>query len=132
MACGALSLPPCTGVSHSKEYIQTGPRFNAARRCANTSDRIRKLLALLTDKDCELPISELGGSLPTTTDAPVSYLEAREKDRRALTPYLIEARRRADKGDVAGLKLTPAAYATQAWYGSNSFEKGFENAWAGK
>ena len=37
-----------------------------------------------------------------------------------------------DKGDVSGLKLTPAAYATQAWYGSNSFEKGFENAWVGK
>ena len=37
-----------------------------------------------------------------------------------------------DKSDVSGLKLTPAAYATQAWYGSNSFEKGFENAWAGK
>jgi hypothetical protein len=33
---------------------------------------------------------------------------------------------------VSGLALTPAAYATEAWYGSNSFEQQFLNAWAGR
>ena len=36
------------------------------------------------------------------------------------------------KNNVSGLTLTPAAYATEAWYGSNSFEHQFLNAWAGK
>jgi ribose transport system substrate-binding protein len=36
------------------------------------------------------------------------------------------------KSNVAGLTLTPAAYATEAWYGSNAFEPQFLNAWAGK
>ena len=36
------------------------------------------------------------------------------------------------KNNVSGLALTPAAYATEAWYGSNSFEQQFLNAWAVK
>jgi ribose transport system substrate-binding protein len=36
------------------------------------------------------------------------------------------------KRNVSGLALTPAAYATEAWYGSNSFEQQFLNGWAGK
>ncbi len=36
------------------------------------------------------------------------------------------------KSNVSGLTLTPAASATEAWYGSNSFEQQFLNAWAGK
>jgi ribose transport system substrate-binding protein len=36
------------------------------------------------------------------------------------------------KSNVSGLALTPAAYATEAWYGSNSFEQQFLSAWGGK
>ena len=36
------------------------------------------------------------------------------------------------KSNVTGLSLTPAAYATEAWYGSNAFEQQFLTAWAGK
>jgi ABC-type sugar transport system substrate-binding protein len=33
------------------------------------------------------------------------------------------------KDNVADLELTPAAYATNSWYGSNDFESGFRTAW---
>jgi hypothetical protein len=36
------------------------------------------------------------------------------------------------QSNVSGLSLTPAAYATEAWYGSNAFEQTFLSAWAGK
>jgi ABC-type sugar transport system substrate-binding protein len=37
-----------------------------------------------------------------------------------------------NKKNVAGLKLTPAAYASNQWYGAPSFENAFVKAWAGK
>jgi von Willebrand factor type A domain/Vault protein inter-alpha-trypsin domain len=76
----------------SKLHLQAG----------NDAEQIRKLLALLTDKDFELPVGELAGTLLTRADVPPSYLEERQKERRELTPYLTEARRRADSGDVSG------------------------------
>jgi ribose transport system substrate-binding protein len=36
------------------------------------------------------------------------------------------------KSNVSGLTLTPAAYATQAWYGSDAFQQQFLSAWSGK
>jgi ribose transport system substrate-binding protein len=37
-----------------------------------------------------------------------------------------------DKQNVSSLTLTPAAYATNDWYGTPSFQSMFLNAWAGK
>jgi ribose transport system substrate-binding protein len=37
-----------------------------------------------------------------------------------------------DKQNVASLTLTPAAYATNAWYGPSAYQSAFLNAWAGK
>jgi ABC-type sugar transport system substrate-binding protein len=34
-----------------------------------------------------------------------------------------------DKSNVGGLTLTPAAYQTNAWYGSNAYEQTFLSAW---
>jgi ribose transport system substrate-binding protein len=36
------------------------------------------------------------------------------------------------KDNVSGLSLTPAAYATMAWYGSNAFEQKFLAAWSNR
>jgi hypothetical protein len=33
------------------------------------------------------------------------------------------------KDNVGNLQLTPAAYATNAWYGSNAYEQTFLTAW---
>jgi hypothetical protein len=63
---------------------------------------LSQLLALLTDKDCEPPHAELNGALLTRAEVPAAYLEQRQHDRRDLAPYLAEARRRAEKGDVDG------------------------------
>lgn len=35
-----------------------------------------------------------------------------------------------NSGNVGSLSLTPAAYATNAWYGDDSFQKTFKTAWA--
>jgi hypothetical protein len=64
--------------------------------------RVRELLARLTDKDFELPASDLPGSLLAQADVPPSYLSAREADPANVGPYLAEARRRADARDTAG------------------------------
>jgi hypothetical protein len=61
-----------------------------------------QLVSLLTDKDCEPPQAELKGAVLTRGDVPAEYLADRQRDRRALAPYLAEARRRAEKGDVDG------------------------------
>jgi hypothetical protein len=81
-------------------FGQVAPKLGL--RAGNDAEQLGKLLALLTDKDCELPAGELAGALLTTEEVPPGYLEERQRDRRALTPYLNEARRRADKGDVPG------------------------------
>lgn len=63
---------------------------------------ISKLLALLTDKDLELPETSLAGALVHRSDVSPGYLAEREQDLRNASVYLTEARRRADRGDVSG------------------------------
>jgi hypothetical protein len=70
---------------------------------------VRKLLELCQDRDFEPPQAEANGALLKQTDAGAEYLRerARDLDKRAegqrdLSPYLTEARRRAEKGDAAG------------------------------
>jgi hypothetical protein len=65
-------------------------------------DHVRKLLAVLTDADCELPSVRLSGALVHKSDVPPSYLVARDADRRQVNTYLAEARRRLDAKDPAG------------------------------
>jgi tetratricopeptide (TPR) repeat protein len=63
---------------------------------------VRRLLELLSDKDFELPASELTGSLRRQADVPADYLAQRKQDQRSPAPYLVEAQRRAQKNDLAG------------------------------
>jgi hypothetical protein len=68
----------------------------------DSGSEVRKLVALLSDKDFDLPEGNLDGKILRKADVPSDYLAGRAKDRRALEPYLREARRRADRQDVAG------------------------------
>jgi tetratricopeptide (TPR) repeat protein len=63
---------------------------------------VAKLLALLKDADFELPASPIAGALMRKGDVPPEYLAARDADRRDVTAYLIEARRRSNAGDADG------------------------------
>ena len=65
-------------------------------------EHVRKLIALLSDKDFEPAESNLRGSLIHKADVPPAYLTARESNRRDATPYLAEARRRLDNNDPDG------------------------------
>src|SRR5205807_1774968 len=66
------------------------------------TDRVRKLLAVLGDAECELPAAPLAGALLHRGDVPPAYLAARDADRGRADTYLAEARRRAEAGDAAG------------------------------
>jgi hypothetical protein len=63
---------------------------------------VKKLLALLTEVDFEPPPGAVAGALLHRADVGPDYLAGRERDRRAVAPYLAEARRRAGAGDVDG------------------------------
>ncbi len=63
---------------------------------------VKQLLTLLSDKDCELPEAPLDGTLLHTIDVPPEYLMARNADPRSPDPYLMEAQRRAGRGDLVG------------------------------
>jgi hypothetical protein len=69
---------------------------------ASGPDHVQKLLAVLTDADCELPSAPLAGGLVHKGDVPPSYLATRDADRRQVNPYLAEARRRLEAKDSAG------------------------------
>ncbi len=62
----------------------------------------KKLALLLPDKDFQLPPNTIRGALLTKGDVPPTYLSQREKDRRNVSVYLTEAKRRADDGDADG------------------------------
>jgi tetratricopeptide (TPR) repeat protein len=65
------------------------------------STHIKQLLAALTEADFELPSGSIRGGLVHQKDV-AAYLEDRERDRRNVSVYLSEARRRAESGDVDG------------------------------
>jgi hypothetical protein len=65
-------------------------------------EHVKKLVELLTDKEFELPPSAIHGAIVKKGDVPPDYLSARDRDRRDVAPYLKEAKRRADDGDVDG------------------------------
>jgi von Willebrand factor type A domain len=67
-----------------------------------SADRVRRLLAQLTDADFELPESTLTGAILEKKDVPPSYLSEREKDPRNVGTYLTEARRRSNGHDAPG------------------------------
>jgi tetratricopeptide (TPR) repeat protein len=66
------------------------------------SAHVHKLLALMGDKDFELPAADVQGALLHRKDVPPTYLAARDRDPRDVAAYLAEARRRAAAGDVDG------------------------------
>jgi hypothetical protein len=66
------------------------------------SEGVKKLLALLTDGDYELPESRIEGKLLHIADVPPEYLARREANLREATVYLAEARRRSEVGDAGG------------------------------
>ena len=79
---------------------QVNPRVKLLE--GEQGEHVRKLLTLLSDKDFELTGNELTGALLRQSDVPASYLAERKMDQRSPAPYLGEARRRTEKGDVAG------------------------------
>src|SRR5262249_35328792 len=76
------------------------PRVNLMNGA--NGQHVRKLLALLSDADFELPEGGVGGAILTTKDVPPGYLKARDADRQNVTAYLNEARRRAGEKDTDG------------------------------
>jgi tetratricopeptide (TPR) repeat protein len=63
---------------------------------------VKRLLALLTDKDFDVPDGTISGALLHTADVPPDYLKARNADRRNVATYIAEARRRAAAQDIDG------------------------------
>jgi hypothetical protein len=63
---------------------------------------VSKLLSLLGDSDFDLPWPIVAGALLHKGDVPPDYLAARDRDRREVTTYLNEARRRATAKDTDG------------------------------
>jgi hypothetical protein len=63
---------------------------------------VARLLALMHDKDFEVPAGHIDGGLLRAKEVPPEYLAHLLKgDRRDVHPYLAEARRRAEAGDVS-------------------------------
>jgi tetratricopeptide (TPR) repeat protein len=79
---------------------QVDPRVNLLS--GPNGKHVRDMLALLGDKDFELPEASLRGAILHKGDADADYLAARDKDRRNASIYLAESRRRLDAGDVDG------------------------------
>jgi hypothetical protein len=88
---------------------ETSPRDTFLRlleqpglRSRLSNEDAKKLALLLSDKEFELPGSTIRGALLTRADVSPAYLSQREKDRRNVSVYLTEAKRRADDGDADG------------------------------
>ncbi len=87
-----------------------GPKESFERFLRQIDDRLRvggdaqvkRLLGLLGDKDFEISTGELPGSLLARSDVPPPYLAALTANRDDVTPFLAEARRRADRKDTTG------------------------------
>jgi tetratricopeptide (TPR) repeat protein len=66
------------------------------------AEHVKKLLALLSDKDIELADEDLDGSLVKIDGVTPEYWTARKQNRRDVSAYLAEAKRRAGSDDPAG------------------------------
>ena len=64
--------------------------------------QVKRLLGLLAETDCVLPEATVPGAILLTKDADKTYLQDRDKDRRAVGPYLVECQRRASADDIDG------------------------------
>lgn len=91
-------LPPREAFNGFLERIEPRIKLMAGPEAAH----VKRLLALLGDRDFELPEATLRGAILKKSDVPAAYLEARAKDRRAVTTYFDEAKRRATAGDIDG------------------------------
>src|SRR5262249_1603364 len=89
-------------IAGPKESFERFLRQVDAQLNVRESVEVKRLIALLDDKEFAIPVNELAGSLLARGDVPQAYLSAREADRNNVTPYLSESRRRADKKDTAG------------------------------
>jgi hypothetical protein len=65
-------------------------------------EHVKRLLALMSDADYELPAASVNGKILREGDVPVEYLVMRESDPQNVHTYLAEAQRRAAKHDVDG------------------------------
>jgi hypothetical protein len=66
-------------------------------------DQVKRLLGLLSEADCVLPEAiVVPGAILLAKDANKTYLQDRDKDRRAVGPYLTESQRRASADDIDG------------------------------
>jgi tetratricopeptide (TPR) repeat protein len=79
---------------------EVDPRVNLL--AGPNGKHVRDMLALLNDKDFELPEASLRGAILKKSQTDADYLAARDKDRRNAAIYLTESRRRLDAGDVDG------------------------------
>src|SRR5262249_33776250 len=61
------------------------------------NEGVKKMLALLKDKDFDLPSGLIDGGIVTEKEVPAASLMGRARDRREVTTYLTESRRRAAK-----------------------------------
>lgn len=69
-------------------------------------EHVQKLLALLSDKDFELPESKLAGAILNKKDVPAEYLKSIAANRRNPENYLTEATRRVKAKDRDGAVRT--------------------------
>lgn len=66
------------------------------------SEPVKRLLALLGDADFELPEAVIAGAILRPSDVPPAYRKALGEDRRNVSHFLSEARRRAGDRDAHG------------------------------
>ncbi|MBY0228541.1 MAG: hypothetical protein K2W96_04595, partial [Gemmataceae bacterium] len=71
-------------------------------------ENVKKMLDLLDEKDCALPLSSLKGAVRYEKDSPAAWLAGRKKDPRDIAPHLDEAQRRQNDGveDGAAVALS--------------------------
>jgi hypothetical protein len=94
-----------TRVVSAKEVVQrfldqVEPRVHLQQ--SPNAEAVRRLLAALSDKDCELPESNLKGAIVRRGNVPPMYLAMMAENRQEASTYLTESRRRANAGDADG------------------------------
>jgi hypothetical protein len=90
-------------VSAAKEFERFLTQVDKRANLLNGANgaHVKQMLTLLKEEDFELPSRSIRGGLLYAKDA-ADYLNGRERDRRDVSVYLKEARRRAESDDVDG------------------------------